>query len=264
MFDAGPGHCLRWLGLYFRNAHCFPLLSRLGRSKLSQSPGKPRACGNIRNYPPQDSHTKRQIRVGPEGGPLWDTSIQSQPVVEAPIVFSSFHNILFFKLNVLSHQISSLGQITWRVFPGVRLTCIGSYCLVFIRWHQTKNNKCIASLRFVKSLIREPSFFLSVKSRGESTNMACSLGLFEPRSWWMISRNNVPVTLNHIKTWLIFNFSYLICKNFHLICSGGHWNSIIKRIKISGIICSERDIKSRKCWIFLLTEQWEMALSAGT
>lgn len=90
--------------------------------------------------------------------------------------------------------------------------------------------------------------------------MPCSLALFEPSSCWMISRNNVPVTLNHIKTWLTFNFSLLICKNFHLICSKGHWNSIIKRIKISGIICSERDIETRKCWIFLLNEQWEILL----
>lgn len=122
--------------------------------------------------------------------------------------------------------------------------------------------------RFVKFNVgacrRRPFFPPWAESSGTSTNTACSSALFEPSSWWMISRNNVPVTPNHIKTWLTFNFSHLICKNFHLICSRGHWNSIIKRIKISGIICSERDIKTRKCWIFLLTEQWEMALSAGT
>lgn len=32
---------------------------------------------------------------------------------------------------------------------------------------------------------------------------------------WVISRNNDPVSLNHIKMWLTsFNFFHLICENF--------------------------------------------------
>lgn len=139
---------------------------------------------------------------------------------------------------------------------------------LFLARTSKQKHKMISCFRFCKvwyEHIRDTYFSsLHREQPWKSTNTARSSALFEPSSRWMISRNNVPVTLNHIKTWLTFNFSHLICKNFHLICSKGHWNSIIKRIKISGVICSERDIKSRKCWIFLLSEQWEMALSAGT
>lgn len=39
-----------------------------------------------RNYPPSGFPHKKTNRLAAEGGPLWDVSIQSQSVVEAPIV----------------------------------------------------------------------------------------------------------------------------------------------------------------------------------
>lgn len=66
----------------------FPLLSHLSRSKLWQSPGKPQACGNIGIIPPSGFPHKKTNRLTPEGGPPWDISFQSQPVLEAPIVFA--------------------------------------------------------------------------------------------------------------------------------------------------------------------------------
>lgn len=57
-----------------------------------------------RNYPPSGFPHKKTNRLAAERGPLWDVSIQSQSVVEAPVVLFfilSFHNILCFKLDVL-------------------------------------------------------------------------------------------------------------------------------------------------------------------
>lgn len=94
----------------------------------------------------------------------------------------------------------------------------------------------------------EGIFFLGGKAGRKSTNTAgSSSALFEPSSWWMISRNNVPVTLNHIKTWLTFNFSptwYARISTWFAAEAIGI--PLKKRIKISGIICLERDIGSRK------------------
>lgn len=68
----------------------FPLLSHLSRSKPWQSSGKPQACGNTGIIPPLGFTYKKTNRLALEGGPPWDFSFQSQPVVEAPIVFTIY------------------------------------------------------------------------------------------------------------------------------------------------------------------------------